>query len=233
MNKLTMLDYVKETPAVLRTNIEQYTTLVDPLMKELQQKEIKRILLVASGSSHNACYCARSFVEKVSGLEVRIITPYTFTYYENDIKENDLVLVVTQSGLSTNAIEALKIIKKKECRAICLTGNKNSDVKDVADVVIEYGVGEELVGYVTKGVSSLALFLDLFAIAYSGKTEYLDELKKAADLNEEMIDQATNFIQQHYKNFSSMSWVYSCGAGANYGTALESAINTTIQCDFL
>ena len=56
------------------------------------------------------------------------------------------------------------------------------------------------------------------------KTEYLDELKKAADLNEEMIDQATNFIQQHYKNFSSMSWVYSCGAGANYGTALESAL---------
>ena len=89
MNKLTMLDYVKETPGVLRTNIEQYTTLVDPLMKEVQQKEIKRILLVASGSSHNACYCARSFVEKVSGLEVRIITPYTFTYYENDIKENE------------------------------------------------------------------------------------------------------------------------------------------------
>lgn len=88
-------------------------------------------------------------------------------------------MVVTQSGLSTNAIEALKIIKKKQCRAICLTGNKNSDVKDVADVVIEYGVGEELVGYVTKGVSSLALFLDLFAIAYSGKTEYLEELKKA------------------------------------------------------
>ena len=127
MNKLTMLDYVKETPGVLRTNIEQYTTLVDPLMKEVQGKEIKRILLVASGSSHNACYCARSFVEKVSGLEVRIITPYTFTYYENDIKENDLVLVVTQSGLSTNAIEALKIIKKKECKAICLTGNKNSE----------------------------------------------------------------------------------------------------------
>ena len=222
MEKLTMLDYVKETPGVLRTNIEQYTALVEPLMKEMQQKEIKRILLVASGSSHNACYCARSFVEKVSGLEVRIITPYTFTYY--DIKETDLVLVVTQSGLSTNAIEALKIIKKKQCRAICLTGNKNSDVKDVADVVIEYGVGEELVGYVTKGVSSLALFLDLFAIAYSGKTEYLEELKKAVHLNEEMIGKATSFIQLHYKEFSSMSWVYSCGAGANYGTALESAL---------
>ena len=33
MKKLTMLDYVKETPDVLRTNIEQYTALVEPLMK--------------------------------------------------------------------------------------------------------------------------------------------------------------------------------------------------------
>lgn len=224
MEKLTMLDYVKETPGVLRKNIEQYDILLEPLMKEVQGREIKRILLVASGSSHNACYCAKSFVEKVSGLEVRIITPYTFTYYENNIKETDLVLVVTQSGLSTNAIEALKIIRKKQCRSICLTGNKNSDVKDYADAVIEYGVGEELVGYVTKGVSTLALFLDLFAVVYSGKLEYLEELKKAVDLNEEMIDRATDFIQLHYKNFSSMSWVYSCGAGANYGTALESSL---------
>ena len=35
MEKLTMLDYVKETPGVLRTNIEQYTALVEPLMKEV------------------------------------------------------------------------------------------------------------------------------------------------------------------------------------------------------
>ncbi len=55
--------------------------------------------------------------------------PYTFTYYENDIKENDLVLVVTQSGLSTNAIEALKNHQEKECRAICLTGNKKQRCK--------------------------------------------------------------------------------------------------------
>ena len=43
-------------------------------------------------------------------------------------------------------------------------------------------------------------------------------------LNEEKIGKATSFIQLHYKEFSSMSWVYSCGAGANYGTALESAL---------
>ena len=46
MEKLTMLDYVKETPGVLRTNIEQYTTLVDPLMKEVQQKKLNVFYLL-------------------------------------------------------------------------------------------------------------------------------------------------------------------------------------------
>lgn len=41
-----MLDYVKETPGVLRTNIEQYTTLVDPLMKEVQQKKLNVFYLL-------------------------------------------------------------------------------------------------------------------------------------------------------------------------------------------
>lgn len=42
-------------------------------------------------------------------------------------------------------------------------------MKDYADLTIEYGVGEELVGYVTKGVTTLALYLCLFAIEYTKK----------------------------------------------------------------
>ena len=68
MEKLTMLDYVKETPGVLRTNIEQYTALIEPLMKEVQKKEIKRILLVASGSS---------FRNGLGGLNMKMILKKT------------------------------------------------------------------------------------------------------------------------------------------------------------
>lgn len=224
MKKLTMMDYINETPKILYENIHSYQKVVKPLMDEVKDKKMQRIILVASGSSHNACYCSRAFIQKITDLEVQIITPYTFKYYEHNLDKDDLVLVVSQSGYSTNSIEALKLLKSMNYKAICLTGNKESDVKNFADVVIEYGVGEELVGYVTKGVTTLTLFLDLFAIAYSGKTEYLNELKKAANLNREMIKKAELFINLHYKNFSSMSWVYSCGAGANYGTALESAL---------
>jgi len=224
INKLTMMDYIEETPCVLQYNIQNREELLKPLFDYIQGKTITQLVLIASGSSYNACHIARAFLLKCLEIPVRILTPYTFTYYENDFGENDLIAVISQSGLSTNAIEALKKAKNLNYQTICLTGNKNSDVKDYADFTLEYGVGEELVGYVTKGVSTLAIYLCLFAIKFAGKEKYIPELEKTVQLNQEMIEKSKKFIQRHFKSFSSMHQCYVCGAGANYGTALEGAL---------
>ena len=79
MEKLTMQDYIKETPEVLLENIENYKQIVAPLINEVKKRNVDRFILVASGSSHNACYCARAFMKMCTNLEVKIITPYTFT----------------------------------------------------------------------------------------------------------------------------------------------------------
>ena len=219
-----MQDYIKETPAVCRKNIKQAKTLVKPLLDQMQGKNPKAIWLIASGSSHNSCHCARAMMRKCLSCDIKIVTPFTFTYYEHDIKEEDLVLVVSQSGLSTNALEALKKLKELHHPAIALTGNPNSDIQDYADLVIDYGVGEELVGYVTKGVTTLCLFLMLFAMEAGNHPEYYKELESAIDGNEEMITKTQKFLSLHYKNLTSMRHIYFCGAGSHYGTALEGAL---------
>lgn len=224
MKKYTMLDYIEEASKTALKNIDNHQNLVKPLLDILNEKDFNSIWLIASGSSYNACTAARAYMKKTLNKEVKVITPYTFTYYENNISDKDVVLVVTQSGLSTNAIEAIKKINELNQTSICLTGNVNSDVKEYADVVIDYGVGEELVGYVTKGVTCLCLYLMLVSLTYAKKENDLDELKKAINLNESMIMQTMNFIEENYKNLCSMNWAYSIGAGANYGTALESAL---------
>ena len=53
---------------------------------------------------------------------------------------------------------ALDVLKKLNRKTIALTGDLNSDIKNHADVVIGY-VDEEKEGFVTKGVTTLALFL--------------------------------------------------------------------------
>lgn len=219
-----MFDYIKETPMVCRNHIHHALALVKPLLDHIQGKELGTIWLIASGSSNNSCHCARTMMRKCLNCEIKIVTPFTFTYYEHDIKEQDLVLVISQSGLSTNAIEALKKLKSMNHETIALTGNPNSDIKAYADLVLDYGVGEELVGYVTKGVTTLCLFLMLFAIEAGNHPEYYKDLELAIDMNEEMINLTQRFVETHYKNLTSMRHIYFCGAGSNYGTVLEGTL---------
>ena len=101
---------------------------------------------------------------KYLNCDVKIVPPNSFVYHDHHLNENDLAFVVSQSGCSTNSIEALKKLKELGHLAIGLTGNINSDFKDWSDLLIDYSVGKETVGYVTKGVATLAQFLMLFAL---------------------------------------------------------------------
>lgn len=80
-------------------------------------------------------------------------------------------------------------------RAIGITSNVNSDFGDgICDVVVDYGIGIETVGYVTLGMVGLVLYFMLFALNVArGKTlteekytYYLEELNKAAQCHEDV-----------------------------------------------
>lgn len=224
MRKFTMQDYIEETSSIAKHNIKEYKELTQPLTDIISETNIDTLWLIASGSSYNSCYCAKSFMEKHLDFNIKIITPYTFVWYEHKMKKNDIVIVVTQSGMSTNAIEAIEKLKKLGKKTICLTGNINSDVKKYADIVLDYGVGEELVGYVTKGVSMLCLYLMLLTINLSKNTTLLSEIEKAVAIFEDVKEKTYMFIKENYKSLSSMNWSYCCGAGTTYGVALEGAL---------
>ena len=117
-------------------------------------------------------------------------------------------------------VDDYKKIKDLNHKAIGITGNVNSDFKDYADVLIDYGVGEESVGYVTKGVVTLTLFFMLFAVEASLNTGYIsrekynelkEELEKCPCRNDRMKDIAVDFYNKHMKEMTSMSVAYFCG----------------------
>lgn len=166
----SMGDYVDESPRVARENLARADELTEPLVACCGGRTPTRIRLVASGSSFNACQCALPFMAScLPGVQIDVVTPHRFTYYEPEVREGELVAVVTQSGLSTNALEALDVIRAQGARAVCLTGNVGADARDHADVMVDWGAGTELVGYVTKGVTTLALFLMMFAARLGGR----------------------------------------------------------------
>ena len=232
-HRKTMQDYIASCPEYIRANVEQSAELTKPVVEEFMSGSFRTIWIIACGSSMNGSTCARAFVRRYLGVEVKIVAPFTFVTSENDIREDDMVVIVSQSGYSLNALEAADVVKSKGRRCIALTGDVNSDLAKKCDVAANYGVGRETVGYVTRGVTTLALFFMLFAVEAglaSGKLtkEEADTLKEqlrsCADINEAAQKNWSSFYEKNFQALSGLTNAYVCGVGANIGTAMEGAL---------
>lgn len=231
--KMTMLDYVIQAPAVMEEILTHSTALTAPIVALLREKPYRILRLVASGSSANAAWCARPMLRSLLGIEVLITPPYTFVYHECDLRDDELVLVISQSGYSTNALAALDAIRAKGRQAIGLTSDLNSDMKDYCELLVNYGCSNEEVGYVTQGVSTLVLYLQLLSIegalvleriTRSQYAKWNATLQKVIYINRLCIEKAQAFIRQEYMDLSSFQTVYLCGSGGAYGVACEGAL---------
>lgn len=239
-NTPSMLTYIKATPKQLAYNTTHCKNLTKKLVDIYLEKDYQTIWIIACGSSSNGSQCAKPFMMKYLNCDVKIVSPNTFIYSENKLKDNDMAFVISQSGCSTNSIEALDKLKQLGFLAIGLTGNINSDFKDHADIVIDYGVGVETVGYVTKGVTTLTQFLILFALEAALKkgrisqNTYIQVMNEFEDipLRHEIVQKETwDFYQKNKAALTSMTVSYTCGFMQGYGVATEGAlkIGETIQ----
>ena len=231
MSKPTMLDYVNETPGVVHAQLAGDAG--HKLAEEFLAGDYRSVRIVACGSSNNAATIARPWLRELLGLEVSVCEPYTFCQYEHELPADEFCFVVSQSGYSTNALAALACIRESGRAAVGVTGDVESDFRDAADVVVDYGVGEEQVGYVTKGVTSLAVFLWLFGIDVAraqgrldddGRDEAIAGIESVMRNFEAVRDQTPALLARRYKELSAMERVFLVGAGASYGVACEGAL---------
>lgn len=227
----TMETYVLESSETLNNNFENKAALLKEITKAYIESGKENICIVASGSSYNSALCALPYMNKISGVNVELLSPYTFTNYKK-IKENTFYMIISQGGESINSIEAMEYLKKNGQLAVGVTGNVNSSLKDHADIVIDYGVGEEKVGYVTKGVVTLILFLDLFAV-YIGKNNILSEeetvkelkyIQRAISYYPIVCEKSYKFIEDNYARLSIMKQSYVIGNETCFGIANEAAL---------
>lgn len=221
----TMGDYIAQAPEVARANIDRCDELLAPLLVCCPQGAPERIRLVASGSSFNACQCIMPFMRScLPQTPIRLVTPHRFMYYEPEVAPGELVMVVTQSGMSTNALAALDVLRARGERSICLCGNVDADARNHADVLIDWGVGEELVGYVTKGVTTLALFLGLLACRLGNCAQRMADLARAVEVSDAVRRSAESFFERHEKELTSMSVCYCVAPWMAQGVACEGAL---------
>lgn len=228
-----MLDYIRESPekeSEIIRNSKEYT---EKLVEFYLDGDYKGICFIASGSSYNACLCARYFIEHILDIEVKVISPFTFLHHDIDHIGDLMFVGVSQSGCSTNTIEALEELRNRKIKTACLTGNDDCDVKDKTDLLVNWGVGEEKIGFVTKGVNTLVCFLMSFAVELAERMQIIngqkyqhirEKLQEAVDLQKEMMDSTVRMFEEHRQDFINPRRAILLSSGPNYGTVCEGAL---------
>ena len=232
----TMLDYVNEEQATLQRILENYDFSVDSNLATMEN-----VVILATGSSYNACLSAKITFEKMADVTITIEEPYNFNHYGRLGKDVDTIIGVSQSGKSASTIDAMKELASADINRIVLTSDLTSPITKVVDYVIDLQMGIETVGFVTKGFSTTVFQLILLGIKVGiakGKitTEQLtrlkEELEDVVGEIEKVIEKTNQFFDIHEAELKLGSRFVAIGYGPNWGTAkeFETKFTETVRC---
>ncbi|MBR5340341.1 MAG: SIS domain-containing protein [Erysipelotrichaceae bacterium] len=229
----TMFDYIKETPVVVDDIIENSKEYTKELVSFYQDNFYEGIQFIASGSSYNGTLIALPFIKHILKFDIKLTTPFTFENHEMDYVKKEMLVGVSQSGCSTNTLSVLEKLKEKGYKTSCLVGRNDCDAKDIADLTVNWKVGEEKVGFVTKGVTSLACFLMCFALELAKARNiitdeeydsYRQELKKTMSIQKEIVDNTVDIFNRHKEDFLNPKRVVLLSSGPGFGIISEGAL---------
>ncbi|MCS5808120.1 SIS domain-containing protein [Klebsiella pneumoniae subsp. pneumoniae] len=202
-----------------------------PIETFVRQHPVRRILLLATGSSLNAALCARAI--SLSNASVCCLTlkePYNFTHYDAIDPHADLVVAISQSGKSASTLEAMRKVQASGKSVFALTSDPQSPIGGASDGVLDINTGIESVGFVTRGFSATVLNLLLIALIIARKQEkaseveeqhYLAELQRLVAAIPEVIVRTSRFIDRHSETLRSGERFVATGYGALVGVAKE------------
>ena len=229
----TMKDYIIETPISCKKIINNRKALLKGFVEKLWEKDYKRLVIIASGSSYNAALSSRFFIEKYLKIEVKVMNPFLFTHYETFYSETDLLLGISQSGRSTSTIKAMDKAIKEKMNGVVLTNNPDQPIGKCGAEIINLACGVETVGYVTKGYTATVLHLMLMALEGAleleriSSQEYLERMEELTNLVKnmsEIIEITEKWYEKNSATLLNAKRLMVIGAGPNWGSALESAL---------
>ena len=166
-NKKTNMELeISEQTSIIPYILMKY---IDPETGEIKlnlPENIRKIVIVASGSSYHCARFAVDLVEKFSKIETRAI--YSSEFLLKNIiphDENTLYIFITQSGETSDTLKSLERVKKEtNLPTLCITNKENSTIWDACDYQVACYAGVENGIAATKSFTSQMLCLILISL---------------------------------------------------------------------
>ena len=195
-------------------------------------KKIRRIHLIACGTSYHAALVGKFLIEEFCRIPVEADIGSEFRYRNPIIEEDHLLVAISQSGETADTLAALREAKRKGAMTLAICNVVESSLAREADHVIYTHAGPEI------GVASTKTFVTQLVILFllglrmgrelghlsseAGKT-LIEELVRVPHLMEEMLKASHEVAKIARKYLHARDFLY-IGRGINYPIALEGAL---------
>lgn len=194
--------------------------------------KVKKIQIVACGTSYHAGLVARYWLEEIAGLPCQIDIASEFRYRHKIIEPDTLFITLSQSGETADTLAALRQAKTLGyLSSLTICNVPHSSLTRESELTFLTRAGSEIGVASTKAFTTQLIALLLLTIAL-GRRHGLDEKKQqkliselqnapheieqALQLNEEIKNLSTLFADKHNALF--------LGRGIHYPIAMEGAL---------
>jgi glucosamine--fructose-6-phosphate aminotransferase (isomerizing) len=148
-------------------------------------RELRRIVIVACGTSYHAGLVGRYAMEEWGRIPVELDIASEYRYRNPVIGENDLVIGITQSGETADTLAAMRLARSRGAKVLALTNIMGSQATRDADGVLFTRAGIEVSVAATKTFVAQAACLYMLGIKL-GEVRGTMPAERQAELVEEL-----------------------------------------------
>ncbi len=190
-------------------------------------RNINKIIITACGTSWHSALIGKYLIEKISGISTEVDYASEFRYRNPIIKDNDLLIAISQSGETADTLAAIR--QAKNCDTLGIVNVVGSTISREVKFGIYLHAGPEIGVASTKAFTCQVTALILFALHLRQKLGLKQdgELIKELSLIPEKIDsilEKSEKIKEISNNFSTAKNFLYLGRGINFPVALEGAL---------
>lgn len=130
-------------------------------------RDVKRVFIVACGTAMHAGIIARYAIEQLARIPVTVEVASEFRYMDPIVGEDDLVIVVSQSGETADTKAGLELAKVRGAKTLAVVNVKYSAIARQADMYIHTLAGPEIAVASTKAYTAQISVLYLLAFRFA------------------------------------------------------------------
>ena len=233
-----MLKEIHEQPAALRDTLagrlreDGTVDLSEVGMGDDLLRRLRRIFIVACGTSYHAGLIVSYAIEQLARVPVQIDVASEFRYRQPVFDPDTLVIGITQSGETADTLAAMRLAREAGSPVLALTNIQGSQATRDADFVLFTRAGLEIGVAATKTHTAQVAALLLLALRLSwargamGEVELMrlgHELRAVPELAEQLLARPSA-IEQIARRYHDERFFLYLGRGMGFAVCLEGAL---------